>query len=171
MGGTVCRLLFIILLFSSCGTALQKGNQTAPSTDRININTGEGENKIVFLTYEVTLADSIADVYALRLLQSTAVNGNLKNILSSEKSPFDPTYLYVQFDETEGLKQYLKVHDPLKMQLEYPGENSSLEKRTFINKKGEITIRFPYFGRLKTISIFKVQPITLQLKRVYHASL
>jgi hypothetical protein len=171
MGGIVCTLLLSILLFSGCRTAQQKGIRMSVVTDRLQLNVGESENKIIFLTYEVSLADSITDVYAFRFLKSTAVDGNLKNILSKEKQPFDPTYLYVQFDENEVLKQYLKVHDPLKMQLEYPGENSSLEKRTFINKKGEITIRFLLTGKLKTISIFKVQPITLQLKKVYHASL
>lgn len=168
-----CFLLGAVTCFWFCHSPLKSQNSNGVTSPGLALNkNGDALNKIVFLTFEVTLVDSVKDEYSFSLLHKNFSVGTLKKDLSLNDERKDDAYLYYGFEGAADKpnKQY-KVLNPLVLTLEYPEDNGALNKKTVYKKKGELTIRFQYEQNLKSISIFKVKPGSLTLKKIYDATL
>ncbi|MCY7422154.1 MAG: hypothetical protein LH478_10490 [Chitinophagaceae bacterium] len=164
--------LTIIACCLGCTPRQNSRNKMAKPIENLQLNAGnQALNKIVFLTFEVTLTDSAHEEYAFRLINKTFSSGTLKKGRQGKGETNDRGFLYYTLDENNTKPIFAKVPDPLEMQLEYPGENQSMEKKTFYRKKGEVTLRFQFEKSSKTISIFKVAQHSQALKKVYYATL
>jgi hypothetical protein len=166
-------LLLTTGLLVCCHAPLKSQDRSFKPNEDLNLNrNGEALDKIAFLTFEVTLTDSVKDEYQFKLVKTFFTNGSLKKGIATANEVKEPRYLYYQIDGGSAKQEdYSKVPDPLKMVYEFPGENGALNKKTFVNKKGELIIRFQYEKTTKAISIFKMEPNTLTLKKVYNATL
>jgi hypothetical protein len=164
--------LTIVACCLGCTPRQNSQNKMARPIENLQLNTdNQALNKIVFLTFEVTLLDSAQEEYGFRLINKTFSNGVLKKERSGAVEPTDRGFLYYTLEENNTKAIFAKVPDPLEMQLEYPGENQAMEKKTFYRNKGEVTLRFQFEQNSKTISIFKVAHHSLTLKKVYYATL
>ena len=166
-------LLLTLTCFCFCNSPLKTQRSGLVTRPMLELNkSGDALNKIVFLTYEVVLVDSAKDEYSFSLVNKTFSNGTLKKDLAPNDEIKDASYFYYEFagGQNKLNKQY-KVLNPLNLTLEYPEENGTLNKKTVSKKKGELTIRFVYEEQLKSISIFKVTPNSINLKKIYNASL
>lgn len=166
-------LLLALTCFWFCHSPLNSQRSTTGTGPLLELNkNGDALNKIVFLTYEVVLVDSAKDEYSFALVDKKFSPGTLKKDMSPSDEIKDPAYFYYEFGGAQDKpnKQY-KVLNPLNLTLEYPEDNGALNKKTVYKKKGELTIRFQYEQSLKSLSIFKVKPSSLTLKKIYDATL
>ena len=166
-------ILLSLTCFWFCHSPLKSQRSGNAKTPLLELNkNGDALNKIVFLTYEVALVDSTKDEYSFVLVNKKFSEGSLKKDSAPLDEVKDPAYFYYEFAGAEDKpnKQY-KVLNPLKLTLEYPEDNGALNKKTVYKKKGEFIIRFQYVQSLKSISIFKVKPSSLTLKKIYDATL
>ncbi len=167
----VFALLLVTCCFGCTPRQISQNKMTRPLEDLQINKDNQALNKIVFLTFEVSLIDSAREEYGFRLINKTFSTGTLKKETKSNLGPTGRGFLYYTLDENNNKPIFAKVPDPLEMLVEYPGENQSMEKKTFYRNKGEITIRFQFEKNAKTISIFKVSRNSQTLKKVYYANL
>ncbi|MHA4844815.1 hypothetical protein ACX0G7_11660 [Flavitalea antarctica] len=169
-----CLFILLSLIFHGCHSLsnVQKAPNELPA-QQLNLDKNAAENKIVFLTFEVSLVDSAQDVYSFRLKNKTFSEGLLKKSALTTSEPVQPGYLYYQLSsEPSTGKNLVKVQNPLQPTYEFTSEQSgSLDRRTLTNKRGDLTIRFQYQKELKYLTFYKPVPQTLTLKKVYHAEL
>lgn len=166
--------LVIILLLSGCNPAFRNQSAGNSLNEELNlIKSQSGAGKIVFLTFEMVMTDSINDVFTIRLKNTIYADGTLKKGTSTVALSIEPNYLYYQLtnDGKSVTGSYEKVYNPLNMIYEYPGENFELNKLTAKKQHGEFVIRFQYEKDLKYISIFKPNTDLKSIKKVYHALL
>ena len=164
-------LIVIICLTSACRHANKLHNAETANLPHLNLNLKEN-NKIVFLTFNMLLVDSIKDTYSFSLVNKISSEGNLKKNLYEDELMIEKNYLYIKFSNGEGQESnWLKVEDPLSMLYEYPAsENNDLGKTVVNKKKGELSFRFQSDSSYNLISIYK--PATNnQLKKIYYAAM
>ncbi len=166
-------ILFFLLLFFSC-TTIRKSSSSifaAPKTLAIN-KFGEGDNKIAFLTLEVTLKDTAKDIYDFKLVKTVFANGTLSNNSVDEPIVFEPGYFYCAISaDDKTTSDYIKVKNPLKMAYEYADEGGQLKQAVILKNKAEVFIRFQYNKNLKYISIYNLPNNSLLLKKIFYATL
>lgn len=169
-----CLFVLLSLVHQGCHSPsnIQKESNKLPA-QQLNLDKSAAENKIVFLTFEVSLVDSAQDSYSFLLKNKTFSEGLLKKSALTTSDPVQSGYLYYQLSsEPSAPKNLVKVQNPLQRTYEFPSEQTgSLEQRTLSNKTGNLTIRFQYQKELKYLTFYKPQTPTLTLKRVYYAEL
>jgi hypothetical protein len=169
-----CLFVLLSLVHHGCHSHsnIQKAGNELPA-QKLNLDKSAVENKIVFLTFEVSLVDSAQDSYSFLLKNKTFSEGILKKSALTTSEPVQSGYLYYQLSSAPSTpKNLVKVQNPLQPTYEFTSEQTgSLERRTISNKRGTLTIRFQYQKELKYLTFYKPQTQTLTLKRVYHAEL
>ena len=168
----ICFAMSLGLIVMSCRTSkTSKNKKEIP--EQLNINqSGKAIDKIVFLTFSVTLQDSIKDVYTIALTNSIIANGVLKKNAVNKETVIEPNYLYVDItDKDQKRTELIKVRDPLMVEYEYPGEDNSLGKRIIRKQTGLLNFRFQFQASSTYISIYKHAPPPVNLKKIYHATL
>ena len=171
------KYYFISLLISSavsigCNSSNKLINTAKTDTiSHLNLNIKEN-NKIVFLTFDMSLIDSTKDRYSFTLINKIISEGILKKHLFKEEKSIEKNYLYISFSNQGGQESdWIKVNDPLNMLYEYPtSENNDLGKSVISQNKGILTFRFQADSNFNFISIYK-PTADLKLKKIYYASL
>ncbi len=163
----------IIMALSGCSPGLKSQSGGSKINEQLNLEKNTNLiNRIAFLTFEITMTDSIADLYTISLKKSIFADGLLKKSEAGIGISPEPNYLYYQLTkENKQGDSFEKVQNPLFMIYEYPGDNGSLNKQAVRKKSGEFVIRFQYEKALKFISFFKPSTNSKSLKKIYHASL
>ena len=164
--------VLFVLMFGNCSAPLKVQHSSEGLNDKLEINkNGTALNKIVFLTFEVTLVDSINDLYNFKLKNTLFAPGLLKQNKLDDQMAIEPYYFYYQVSgENQKLKTYQKVQNPLQTVYEYAGENG-LNKKLIQKRSGEMIVRFNYNKDSKYISFFKPDNNTKTFKTIYHALL
>ena len=165
-------LIFYVFLNVNCHTTSKIQRSSEEYKERLEINkAGSALNKIVFLTFEVSSADSAKDIYDFKLKNTFFASGALKQATLDIQIPVEPYYFYYRIsDENQKTVNYQKVQNPLQTVYEFPGENG-LSKKLIEKKSGELVVRFNYTKDSKYISFLKLDPYTKTLKTIYHALL
>lgn len=165
-------LLFTVVLLTACSST-NTLNNTASSAiiPHLNLNL-KGNSKIVFLTFDMILQDSIKDTYTFTLINKICSEGSIKKHLYNDEMSFEKNFLYIKLSNQEGKESsWIKVNDPLNMLYEYPSdENNNLGKSVIRNNKGILSFRFQSDSSFNFLSIYK-QDSNLQLKKIYYATL
>ncbi|MEO6328061.1 MAG: hypothetical protein ABIO55_03980 [Ginsengibacter sp.] len=158
----------------SCSTQHKSQNQFKEQpAEKLNVSNRENaENKIVFLTLQMTLADSLKDTYSFSLTNIIFAEGALGKNLFNNDIPVEPHYLYCEItDERKKRVEVIKVQNPLMKVFEYSADKQTLEKKLFTSNTGELFLRFQFTKISKYLTIYKPQPGSLTLKKIYYAQI
>ncbi len=168
---SICYSILAIMTMNSCSAA--KPQQTKLPVEKIDLKASEtAGDKIVFLTFRITITDSLNDQYDIKLINKIIADGSLKKNAFSKETVIEPNYLYYQVTggDTKGNdKHFERVENPLARTFEYTSEDGKLAKKTIKTSTGELAIRFQYDQNSKSISIFKPDQQSAKLKPIYHA--
>ena len=130
------------------------------------------ENKILFLTFNITLVDSVSDTHVVSLVYAAFAPGRLHQNAFRSDTSLDPYYLYCEIaGDDKKRTTLLKVQNPLFTVLEYSPEPGILNKKLFVKKSGEISLRFQYTKASKYLTIYKPDSGLRTLKKIYHAQI
>ena len=165
--------LFFIVLFFSCTTIKKSGSAINGLPQKLAFNKPvETDNKIAFLTLEVTLKDSVKETYEFKFVRIFFADGTLPNNSDSETLVPEPGYFYCAISEDEKTRSdYIKVKNPLKIVYEYADEAGQLKQSLVIKNKAEVFIRFQYNKNHKFLSIYTLLNNSSQFKKIYLATL
>ena len=164
-------LVIVLLQLMACSSSNKLSNSKSEIIPTLNLDLKDN-SKIAFLTFNMSLLDSIKDTYSFTLVNKICSKGVLKKQFYTDEVLIEKNYLYIQCSNTEGqVSKWIKVNDPLNMVYEYPAsENNDLGKAVFASKQGILTFRFQCDSSYNFLSIYK--PTTdLQLKKIYYAAL
>ena len=132
----------------------------------------DSADKIIFLTFKISLEDSLTDRYSFTLISSTLADGSIKKPIFTKPFEVEKNYLYFELSaDQKGMKRYEKVENPLQKEVEYPEENGQFGKVLMRKKTGTFTIRFQYTPSLKYLLIDKPGIDSLILKPIYRAEI
>ncbi|MEP7109670.1 MAG: hypothetical protein ABI760_16870 [Ferruginibacter sp.] len=164
----------MILLLTGC-SSLHKSQSQLKEVQAVKLNVSNGENaenKIIFLTFQMTLADSIKDTYTFTVTNTIFAEGILNKNSFISDMPVEPYNLYCEItDDTKKRVDMIKVQNPLLKVFEYSPDKTILEKRLFISNTGELFLRFQLTKNSKYLTIFKPQPDLQTLKKIYYAQI
>ena len=165
-------LIFLVSLIFCSPHPLKTTPQTPLEKLKLNIPEN-ATDKIVFLTFKISLEDSTTDKHLVTLINSTLAEGKLKIKSFKEPVEIEKNYLYFELSADEnGVKNYERVENPLRMVYEYPGEvNGQLAKALIKNKTGDFVIRFQYDSSMKYLLIYKPGIDSLILKPIYRGEI
>ena len=167
--------LFIILLCDGCNASKRSAAETNSrgqglKTADLKLEENRGVNKIVFLSFFISVKDSVKDEYDLRMTDVRYADGTMKKANAAMNST-EPQYLYCELlnGEKETL-DIVRVENPLFRVFEYSNEGSNqLQKKAFTAKVGEFVIRFNLNKQTKYLSVYKIS--ANKLKKIYYAQL
>ena len=168
-------LLFIIFVSDGCITLKKSTTQTNKrgqdlKTVHLKLEENRGVNKIVFLTFSISVKDSVKDEYDLRMTDVKYADGTMKKA-NAEMNSAEARYLYCEFlNEEKETMDIIRVDNPLLRVFEYTNEGSNqLLKKAFASKVGEFVIRFNLNKQTKYLSVYKIS--ANKLKKIYYAQL
>ncbi len=167
----ICIILLILLSLACGGQRKNTAPVQAANPQKLNIHpAGEGD-KILFLTLEVTRADSTKDEYGFSVKKVQFANGIVKGANLKEEPVIEKNNLYCQLSSREGeTGDWLKLPDPLSTVYEYPGEASGeLGKIVLQKRKSELTLRLQWNPKSPYLSIYKPASNSFTLKKIYYA--
>lgn len=174
VNSTVVILSSLLIWKEDCTSfAIQKRNaerQAAIKTADLQLEEGKDINKIIFLTFSISVKDSVKDEYDLHKKDVKYADGILKKA-GADLNNAEPQYLYCELlnGEKERL-DIVRVENPLLRVFEYSEEGSNqLQKKAFTAKTGEFVVRFNLNKQTKYLSVYKLS--ANQLKKIYHAQL
>jgi hypothetical protein len=172
---TISFIVITWLVTASCSTPAKTSREKKDTAKDLNLDfSGDHNNKIVFLTFNVHLEDSLKDLYTFSLKNSVVKDGILKDRHIVEDVVIESNYLYIGFtkDKQPG-KRLIKVRDPLSSEFEYAtGENKTLIKKIIRKREGVLTIRLQLDPLNNDLFIYKPIPYPGRtLKEIYHARL
>lgn len=163
-------LIFILLGCSSQRKNINEGN--IAKAENLKVGNKPAQDKILFLTLNMTLTDSVQDTYQFSLLQSVFAEGSLKHNLFSNEAQPEPYYLYCEItDDSKKRIDFIKVKNPLQNIIEYSSEPGTLGKKLFVTNTGQVFLRFQFTNATKYLTIYKPQPDLRTLKKIYHAQI
>lgn len=163
---------FVTLILVGCNTIFQTAHYQQQIQEKLNLNKQEAFNKIAFLTFSVSLEDSIKDIYEFKLKEAFFADGQLKKNAFNQRMAIEPYYFYFEVsDENKKSPGLIRIPNPLETAYEYVEETGSLNKKVVKKATGEVSLRFQYGSGSKYLSIYKPQLNSLKLKRIYHAML
>lgn len=170
----LCSL--IVILLSGCRTTNKPTSlkQNNSQVDRIGLSADKkADHKIVYLSFDISLTDSIYDEYSVKIKNKILAEGVLKKSVFRESLVIEKGYLYYELSpgDSSSSNRLQKIQNPLLKTYEYPGEDGTLNKQTFPSSRGVLTIRFQYENSLKSISIYKPDKNSISLKKIYYALL
>ena len=168
----VLSSLFLTLLLAGCNPPAKVQNQNNKErVEDLHISDkANGESKIVFLTLNITLTDSINDTYRFQVVNTIFADGILKKS-QAENMPLQPQYLYCEILDADKKRiDFIKVENPLFKIVEYnETPESPLQKKTIKSTTGEFVLRFQYNRNSKYLSIHKTENNSQNLKQIYNA--
>lgn len=143
--------------------------------EKTNINLdGQAANKIAFLEFDVTLADSLQNTYACKLASYFLQEGNLRK----QRFPTDivpaPYHIYAEILDNKGTVLTTIAHeDPLNQWVEAPGDDAgkTMAAAVLRKKTGKILIRFQYMPAAHYIRLRLPGKDARLLKPIYYAQL
>lgn len=171
-------ILLLLSLLSGCTSTnkmlkLNKDDIAQQLNVFSQIRNANTSNKIVFLTFEVTVNDGTKDQYSFRLVHKIFADGRLKKSPYSSEPVLEQNYFYCELANANSQRlELIKTENPLQKVYEFPGDEKDLGKQVITQQKGQFTIRFQYSEVIKYLSIFKpgsTEPKTL--KKIYNAVL
>lgn len=164
----------MIVLLMGCLSQHKSQSQfkDAP-VEKLNVSTKENaENKIVFLTLQMTRTDSVKDTYTFAVTNTIFAEGSLSKNSFIKDIPVEPYYLYCEItDESKKRVDLIKVQNPLLKVFEYSPDKKTLEKKLFTANTGELYLRFQLTKNSKYLTIYKPQPDLQTLKKIYYAQI
>ena len=164
----------IILLLTSCSSQHKtQGQFKDVQPEKLNVSNKENaENKIVFLTFQMTLTDSVKDTYTFTVTNTIFAEGILNKKSFNSDIPIEPYYLYCEItDDSKKRVDMIKVQNPLTKVFEYSPDKVALEKKLFTSNTGELYIRFQFNKNSKYLTIYKPQSDLQTLKKIYYAQI
>lgn len=166
-------ILLITLALISCSSSRSNKASANRVDEQLSFSKREDvNNKIAFLTFEITMLDSASDSYQVKLIKSVFADGQLKSVKPETTQIFEPNYIYYQLSKKNQVAEgYDKVLNPLYMIYEYPADNGALNKTLIKKQKGEFVIRIQYQKEQDSISFYIPDIKTKSLKQIYHATL
>lgn len=163
----------LIYLLLACSSARKNISQDRVKAERLPLAGKElADKKILFLTLGITLTDSVQDTYKFDLHNTVFAEGRIpRNPSEAELAP-EPYNLYCELsDENKKRIELITVKNPLLSLIEYSPEPGKLEKKLFIQQKGEIFLRFQFSKSIKYLTIYKPHSDLRTLKKIYHAQI
>ena len=168
-------LIVIIFVCDGCNSIKESATQTNNRGKGLKIvplklDENRVVNKIVFLTFSISVKDSMNDEYDLRMTNVKYADGTMKKA-NAEMNSAEEQYLYCEFlnGEKETM-DIIRVDNPLFRVFEYTNEGSNqLQKKAFASKVGEFVIRFNLNKQTKYLSVYKIS--ANKLKKIYYAQL
>lgn len=164
----------MIVLLIGCSSQHKSQSQLKDiQMENLNISKGESAgNKILFITFRMTLTDSVKDTYKFTVINTVFAEGILnKNSFNSDIAA-EPYNLYCEIsDENKKRLDLLKVQNPLLKVFEYSPDKKTLEKKLFTSNTGELYLRFQFTKNSKYLTIYKPQPNLQILKKIYYAQI
>jgi len=141
--------------------------------EKINVSNGKNaDNKILFLTLRMSLADSITDTYRFAVLNTIFADGVLNSNSFINDLAYEPNNLYCEItDDDKKRIDFFKVQNPLLKVFEYSPDKKLLEKKLFTSKTGELYLRFQLTKNSKYLTIYKPLPDLQTLKKIYYAQI
>lgn len=164
----------IIIISLSCSSQRKSQNQSNNlKAEKLNVSSRENaENKIVFLTLNMTLLDSVKDTYSFTLTNTIFAEGTLQKKSFNNNISIEPFYLYCEIsDESKKRIDMIKVQNPLMKVFEYSPDKTILEKKLFTSTSGELYLRFQFTRNSKYLTIYKPQNDLQTLKKIYYAQI
>lgn len=170
---------YIILICSlnllySCNT---RGVQEAQSnlnkkdiSHEMLLERGESGSRIVFLTMEIILKDSIRGTYDIRKTDVKYAEGTVKKS-SADEFGNEPQFIYCEIlDANKKRQDMVKSVNPLYRVFEYTDEGSNeIKSKTIKAQTGEFTVRFNLNNQTKFITLYTSSDNTL--KKIYHGQI
>lgn len=174
MPRAVFPYLLPVMLFMGCTAAKSNGGRSEASLpENLQISSGpQADNKIVFLTIQITRIDSLNDRYRFKVIHTRFAEGQVKKNPMAEFSP-EPRYLYCEIlDADKKRADYIRVENPLFRVYEFnESPESPLQKKVISSAQGELFLRFQLDKTAKYLSIYKQSPDYKSLKRIYYATI
>ncbi len=162
-----------LFVLAGCRSAKMNSVAKKKKDDRVlqnlRLERNDDGNKIVFLTLEVSLKDSVNDVYFFQQRSVRYTEGQVKKQFLPEG--YEPGSLYVVIKDDDGkvIESY-SVPDPLNQIFETSDEKTgAMAKHIVRREKGELFLRFNLNKETKYLSIYKLS--SGQLKQLYEAKL
>lgn len=143
--------------------------------EKTNINQGgQAANKIAFLEFELSVADSFSNAYSCKLASYFLQDGMLRK----QRFPADiipaPYHIYAEILDNKGTVLNTIVHeDPLNQWVEAPGddEGKTMAAAVLRKKTGHLLIRFQYTPDAHYIRLRLPGKDAQLLKPIYYAQL
>lgn len=163
----------VLFVLAGCRSAKMDSASKKKKDDKalqsLRLERNDDGNKIVFLTLELSLKDSVNDVYFFQQRSARYTEGQVKKQFLPEG--YEPGSLYVVIKDDDGkvIESY-SVPDPLNQIFETSDEKTgAMAKHIVRREKGELFLRFNLNKETKYLSIFKLS--SGQLKQLYEAKL
>jgi len=164
----------MIFLLMGCSSQHKSQSQLRDlPMEKLNVTKGENTgNKILFITFRMTLTDSIKDTYKFTVVNTIFGEGILNKNSFNSDIPAEPFNLYCEIsDENKKRVDLVKVQNPLLKVFEYSPDKKTLEKKLFTSNTGELYLRFQLNKNSKYLTIYKPQPDLRTLKKIYYAQI
>ena len=167
------RLLVTVVFLCSCHTARQQAGTSktgSVKTEDLQLKTPDGQDKIVFLTMQITLRDSAKDEYELLKKNVIYADGSMKKMKAGMQDA-EQQYLYCEVQDAAGkMIDVLRVENPLLRIFETSDEHTGrFEKHLVRQVTGTFVLRFNLTRETKYLSFYKLS--ANKLKKIYHAQL
>jgi hypothetical protein len=168
---SISSLIFIFFLACAAPKQLNTSHKEKLNIQNLRLPDSARE-KIVFLGFDISVYDSGSEQYDIALKSIISAAGRLKEPAFGNDIPIERNYLYFQLEGNDGTKsEVVKLHHPLHMIYEHPGDNNTIEKTVIHSNKGELSVRFQWKSDYRFLSIYDVQRDSLTLKKIYYATL
>ena len=131
---------------------------------------GESGSRIVFLTMEITLKDSIGGTYGIRKTDVKYAEGIVKKSFADENG-IEPQFIYCELlDGNKKRLDMVKTVNPLYRIFEYTDEGSNeIKSKTIKAGTGEFTVRFNLNNQTQFMSLYT--SLDNKIKKIYHGKI
>ncbi len=164
--------VMVLLISCSSQKKSQRQYKNVP-VEKLNLSNSEnGEDKILFLTLNMTMTDSVMDTYKFAVTNTIFAKGILNGNPFKNDIVIEPYNLYCEIsDDKKKRVDLIKVQNPLLKVFEYSPDKEKLEKKLFVSKTGELFLRFQFSKNAKYLTIYKPQADSGTLKIIYYAKI
>jgi hypothetical protein len=143
--------------------------------EKTNINQdGQATNKIAFLNFDISLTDSLHNIYSCKLASYVLREGSLRKQRFPPEVVTEPYHIYAEILDNKGtVLNTIAFDDPLNQWVEAPGddEGKTMASTVIRKKTGKILIRFQYTPDTRYIRIRLPGKDSRLLKPIYYAQL
>ena len=167
--------ILLMLLMTGCKTT-KTGLGKSDNVAMQQLNLGkfdDSTNKIVFLTFDVTLIDSAGETYLFKPVNKTFADGILKKRNINKTENPEQGYFYCELsDNKKQTIDLIKTEDPLNRVYEFPSDGSNaLGKALVKTRSASLFLRFQYNSNAKYLGVYKFSSLTKKFKNIYYAEL
>jgi hypothetical protein len=141
--------------------------------EQLNLERAAGaESRIVFLTMNISVEDSVKETYRLKKVEVITAGGTTKK-QQADEAGIEPGFLYCEILDADNKRtDIIRVQNPLLKVYEFTAEGSNaLEKKAFKSNSGEFVLRFNLNRSARFLAVYKMKTASRELKKIYYAQL